>query len=159
MFSEKGDEKVTTDFSKIAIDESFMGAQGTMDVKDTEKTYHLTAKVVIKEITQVNNGTKYVFKKVYLMPIASGELVKFYDTYLPEYIAEGAEDDPSVELVFIGIPMSKPFRAYLSKGDRLVHEKHIGLMTTELNDTFKLFEGKNIRIDCLALSEHESYDV
>jgi hypothetical protein len=143
----------------VQIDNSFMDAQGTMEIDDTERRYHLNCRVDIKTVTRINNGTKYETRKVYLIPEASTELVQFYDAYLPDYIEEGTDEEATIELVFMGIPMSKPFRGYLSKGDRDIHSKHIGLMTVELLDSFSPYKDKIIRIDCLAHSEHSKYDV
>lgn len=143
----------------VQIDNSFMDAQGTLEIEDTERRYHLLCRVDMRTVTRVNNGTKYEVKKVYLIPQESTELIQFYDAYLPDYIDEGVDEEATIELVFMGIPMSKPFRAYLSKGDRDLKEKHIGLMTLELSDSFAPYNGRVIRIDCLAHSEHSKYDV
>lgn len=143
----------------INFDGSFIGAQGTMDAKDTERRYHLNCLVKVLTVSRVNNGKVYESQRVYLIPQESTETIKFYDCYLPSYIVQESEDEPTIELVFMAIPLSKPFRAYVSTGDKDLPQKHIGLMSVDLLDNFRPYNEKIIRVDCLALSEHEDYDI
>lgn len=148
---------IDTNFSDAMNDFAKQGH--TMKEDDKEITYHLSCKVKVVRETKVNtqaNGetVKYEATIVHLIPEESSEQIKFWNCYLPEYISSIES-----ELVFMNLVNGRPFRGYVDVANKHVDRRHIGVMSREMIDFLKTFDGKVIRVDCLPCSEHDKLDV
>lgn len=130
-------------------------------LEDSEKTYHLKCEVKRKVITGVNNETKYEMTIVYLVPQMSGEMIKFYDAYLPANVIEVDNN----ELVFLNLTTGNVFRGFLSPPTKEINERHIFIMTESEKDLinraykFNFFTSSYMLIDCIPFSEQVNYNV
>ena len=142
----------------MQIDNSFLDMNSTLP-QDFNRTYHLSVKVEVKNLTLVSDGVQYESKRVFLIPQESLEMVLFYNTYLPEAIVEVEEEDHTRELVFVCPMVARAFRGYLTRGDKHCPKKHIGIMTDDLKNLLLSMNGKTIRIDSIPSSEEDKFDV
>lgn len=132
-----------------------------MFIEDSEKTYHLKCEVKRKVLVLRNNETSYTKKIIYLVPQMSGEMIRFYNAYLPEYVVEVDNN----ELVFLNLKSGRPFRGFLSPATKDIPERHIFIMTDSesefLDNIFKFdFENKfYIEVECVPHSDQSNYDV
>lgn len=137
----------------------FADAMNTMREDAREESYHLTCKVkVVKETRRTDkaNGDfeSYEATLVYLIPQESSEQIRFWNCYLPDYIASIES-----ELVFMNIQNSRPFRGYVDVANKNVDRRHIGVMSRDMITFLSTYNDKTIRVDCLPCSEHDKYDV
>jgi len=141
----------------MQMQDNTMALDRGMHIEDTEKRYNLTCLVKRKICTLSNNGTKYEARIIYLVPEASGEMIRFYDAYLPEYVTEVNNN----ELVFLNIKTGNPFRGFLSPATKEINERHIFIMSNpekELLD--RIFtEGMKINVECVPFGEQKDFDV
>jgi len=148
---------IDNNFSK-SVNE-FAEAQNSFREDDKENTYHLYCIVKVKRETRTNVNAKgenerYEATLVYLIPTESSEQIRFWNCYLPDYVASIES-----ELVFMNILNGRPFRGYVEVGNKDVEKRHIGVMSREMISFLSSFDGKIIRVDCLPCSEHDKYDV
>jgi hypothetical protein len=136
--------------------ENITGTNYGLDPDASERSYHLTCEVKRKIATRTNGETRYEARIIYLIPQMSGEMVRFYDAYLPEYIVEVDNN----ELVFISLKSGKPFRGFLSPATREIPERHIFIMTNRESEFLdKIFtEGMTIKVECIPFSEQKNFD-
>jgi hypothetical protein len=141
----------------MIIENQIKGRDQGLHIEDTEKTYRLTCEVKKKIVTRVNNGNRYEMRMIYLVPQMSGEMIKFYDAYLPEYVVEVDNN----ELVFLNMKSGKAFRGFLSPSTKDIPERHIFIMTNSESDFLDsiFVEKMKIKIDCIPFSEHKDFDV
>jgi hypothetical protein len=132
-----------------------------MYIEDSEKTYHLKCEVKRKVSVLRNNETSYTKKIIYLVPQMSGEMIRFYDAYLPDYVVEVDNN----ELVFLNLKSGKPFRGFLSPATKDIPERHIFIMSdseSEFLDSifkFDFTEKFYIEIECVPHSDQINYNV
>lgn len=128
-----------------------------MHIEDTERKYVLVCEVKRKTLTKINNEKAYEMRVVYLVPQMSGEMIRFYDCYLPEYVLEVDNN----ELVFLNYKSGKPFRGFLSPPTRDINERHIFIMTNSESEFLdKIFtDDMRIQIECVPCSEQKDFDV
>ena len=128
-----------------------------MHIEDAEKTYHLSCEVKRKIVTKTNNGNRYEARLMYLVPQMSGDMIRFYDAYLPEYVVEVNNN----ELVFLSMKSGKAFRGFLSPSTQDIQERHIFIMTDEESKFLdKIFtEGLKIQVECIPFGEQINHNV
>lgn len=141
----------------MIIENQINGRDQGLHLEDTEKTYRLTCEVKRKTISKINNETQYEMRIVYLVPQMSGEMIKFYDAYLPDYVVEVDNN----ELVFLSLKSGKAFRGFLSPATKDIPERHIFIMTNSESEFLdKIFSDKmKIQVECIPFSEHKNFDV
>ena len=137
----------------------FQEAQGTMLESDRESLFELVCEVKVVRETRTNVDARGIANQyeatiVYLVPVESTMAIRFWNCYLPDYIASLES-----ELVFMSIRHARAFRAFLEVADKHVPKRHIKVMTIPMIEQMAKLDGDKIRVDCLPCSEHDKFDV
>ena len=121
-----------------------------------ERTYHLTCDVKKKTVSRINNEKSYETTIFYLVPRTSGESIRFYEAFLPDYVTEVNNN----EHVFLNLKSGHAFRGSLSPANKDIPERHIFVMSDDekefLSNVYR--EDLSIRIDCIPFSEQPHFN-
>jgi hypothetical protein len=121
-----------------------------------ERIYHLTCEVKKKTVSRINGESRYEAKLIYLIPQMSGELIRFYDAFLPEYVTEVNNN----EFVFLNLKSGRAFRGSVNPPNKDITERHIFVMSNDEADFLEkiFFSGLKINIECVPFSEQKDFD-
>jgi len=125
--------------------------------KKLEQRYYLKCKVLVKEISYVDEQSKYTEQRseemVFLVPVHNTQMELFFTAWLPE------DPEEHFEVVFeAGHPIYGVFKGAVRRRNKDCPEHHIFVMSRGAEEDLKMLRGKTVDIVSLPQSEEDQGD-